>query len=124
MRASGALPRRHHQRPSLRAHAQRLLLLMMLLPASLARSQKRLQRQRAPQNNKKTTHRAPGWPSEYLFVMQLPSASMTGCDVKFSEAISSMPFLLVLLCVWWRRSGGCVCVGAKAGMASRRELRV
>lgn len=39
------------------------------------------------------THRAPGWPSEYLFVMHEPSASRTGRDVKFSLAMSSMPFL-------------------------------
>ena len=31
--------------------------------------------------------------SEYLLVMHEPRASMTGADVKFPEAISSMPFL-------------------------------
>ena len=31
--------------------------------------------------------------SEYLFVMHDPRASMTGIDVKFSEAMSSMPVL-------------------------------
>lgn len=34
-----------------------------------------------------------GWPSEYLFVRQEPSASITGRLVKFSLAISSMPRL-------------------------------
>jgi hypothetical protein len=29
----------------------------------------------------------------YLLVKHEPSASMTGSDVKFSDAISSMPFL-------------------------------
>ncbi len=36
---------------------------------------------------------APHCTSEYLLVMQEPSASMTGADVKFSDAMSSMPFL-------------------------------
>jgi hypothetical protein len=34
--------------------------------------------------------------SEYLLVMHEPRASMTGADVKFSDAMSSMPFLLFL----------------------------
>ena len=36
---------------------------------------------------------APGCPSLYLLVRHEPSASITGADVKFSLAISSMPFL-------------------------------
>ena len=38
-------------------------------------------------------HLAPGCPSLYLFVRHEPSASITGAEVKFSLAISSMPFL-------------------------------
>jgi hypothetical protein len=33
------------------------------------------------------------WPSLYLLVRHEPSTSITGREVKFSEAISSMPFL-------------------------------
>ena len=36
------------------------------------------------------TNLLPGNPSEYLFVRQDPTASITALDVKFSEAISSV----------------------------------
>jgi len=56
-----------------------------------------------------SAHLAPGWPSLYLLVRHEPSASITGAEVKFSLAISSMPFLQrqhkhALVCIAGRRS--------------------
>ena len=63
-----------------------------------------------------SAHLAPGWPSLYLLVRHEPSASITGADVKFSLAISSMPFLqrstttrLLMLPEQQRSSQGRVC---------------
>ena len=39
------------------------------------------------------SYRAPGYPSEYLLVMTEPTASMTEADTKFSEGISSRPYV-------------------------------
>lgn len=39
----------------------------------------------------KSAYLLPGKPSEYLFVRQEPTASITARDVKFSDAMSSRP---------------------------------